>query len=60
MLVVRPVGSCKVFLPKSEDHAGGGFGAAAATEVAGRLLAGWGGQKEEGLVSPEDGVERGM
>ena len=54
-------GSCKSFLPESEVRAGDGFGVVVASEVAGRLLlAGGGDRKEEGLVSPEDGAERGV
>ena len=54
-------GSCKSFLPESEVRAGDGFGVVAASEAAGRLLlAGGGDRKEEGLVSPEDGSERGV
>ena len=54
------VGTCKEFLPESEGLAGGALGVAETPEVAGRLLAGGGAQKVVGLVSPEDGVERGM
>ena len=54
------VGTCKEFLPKSEGHAGGALGVAETPEVAGHLLAGGGIQKVVGLVSPEDGAERGV
>lgn len=69
MPVVRPVeateealleGSCKDFLPEFEGHAGSGFSIAATLEAAGRLLAGGGARKEDGLDNPEDGAERGM
>ena len=69
MPVVRPVeameeellaGSCKDFLSESEDRAGDGFSVVATYEAAGRLLAGGGDRKEEGLVSPEDGAKRGV
>ena len=69
MPVVRPVeateeellaSSCKDFLPEFEDRAGDGFGAVATSEAAGPLLVRGGGRKEEGLVSPEDGAERGV
>lgn len=54
-------GSYKNFLPESEVRAGDGFGVVAASEAAGRLLlAGGGDQKAAGLVSPEDGAERGV
>ena len=54
-------GSCKSFLPESDVRAGDGFGIVAASEAAGRLLlAGGGDRKEEGLVSPKDGTERGV
>ena len=54
-------GSCKIFLLESEVRDGDGFGIVAASEAAGRLLlAGGGDRKEEGLVSPEDGSERGV
>ena len=54
-------GSCKSFLPESEVRAGDSFGVLAASEAAGRLLlAGGGDQKEEVLVSPEDGAEHGV
>ena len=54
------VGTCKEFLPKSEGCAGGALGVAVTPEAAGRLLAGGGAQKVVGLVSPEDGAERGV
>ena len=54
------VGTCKEFLPESEGRAGGALGVAVTPEAAGRLLAGGGGQKVVGLVSPEDGAERGV
>ena len=53
-------GTCKEFLPKSEGRVGGALGVAVNPEVAGRLLAGGGAQKVVGLVSPEDGAERGV
>jgi hypothetical protein len=49
-----PAGTWKDFLPESE-----GLGGAATPASAGHLLVGGGAQKEEGLVSPDDGVERG-
>ena len=67
MLEVRPVdamdevllvGTCKEFLPESEGCAGGALGVAETPEAAGHLLAGGGGQKVVGLVSPEDGAWR--
>ena len=54
------VGTCKEFLPKSEGHAGGALGVAKTPEAVGRLLAGGGGRKVVGLVSPDDGAERGV
>ena len=54
------VGTCKEFLPESEGRAGGVLGVAETPEAAGRLLAGGGAQKVVGLVSPEDGAERGV
>ena len=39
---------------------GGALGVAVTPEAAGRLLAGGGAQKVVGLVSPEDGAERGV
>ena len=54
------VGTCKEFLPESKGRAGGALGVAKTPEAAGRLLAGGGAQKVVGLVSPEDGAERGM
>ena len=54
------VGTCKEFLPESEGRAGGALGVAVTPEAAGCLLAGGGAQKVVGLVSPKDGVERGM
>ena len=66
---VRPVdatdeallaGTCKEFLPKSEGRAGGALGVAETPEAVGRLLAGGGGRKVVGLVSPDDGAERGV
>ena len=54
------VGTCKEFLPESEGRAGGALGVAVTPEAVGRLLAGGGGQKVVGLVSPEDGVERSV
>ena len=54
------VGTCKEFLPESEDCAGGALGVAETPEAVGRLLAGRGGRKVVGLVSPEDGAERGV
>ena len=48
------VGTCKEFLPKSV------LGVAETPEAVGRLLAGGGVRKVVGLVSPEDGAERGV
>ena len=54
-------GSCKSFLPESEVCTGDGFGIVAASKAAGHLLLASGGdRKEAGLVSPEDGAERGV
>ena len=54
-------GTCKEFLPKSEGRAGGVLGVAETPEeTVGRLLAGGGVRKVVGLVSPEDGAERGV
>jgi hypothetical protein len=49
-----PAGTWKDFLLESE-----GLDGAATPVSAGRLLIGGGARKEEGLVSPDDGVERG-
>ena len=54
------VGTCKEFLPKSEGRVGGALGVAETLEAVGRLLAGGGARKVVGLVSPEDGAERGV
>ena len=54
------VGTCKEFLPESEGRVGGALGVAETPEAAGRLLAGGGARKVVGLVSPEDGAERGV
>ena len=54
------VGTCKEFLPESEGCAGGALGVAVTPVAVGRLLAGGGARKVVGLVSPEDGVERGV
>ena len=54
------VGTCKDFLSESEGHAGGALGVAVTPKAAGRLLAGGGVRKVVGLVSPEDGAERGV
>ena len=54
------VGTCKEFLPKSKGRAGGALGVVVILEAAGRLLAGGGARKVVGLVSPEDGAERGV
>ena len=54
------VGTYKEFLPKFEGRAGGSLGVAVTLEAAGRLLAGGGARKVVGLVSPEDGAERGV
>ena len=54
------VGTCKEFLPESEGRAGGALGVAETPEAVGRLLAGGGGRKVVGLVSPDDGAERGV
>ena len=53
-------GTCKEFLPESEGRAGGALGVAETPEAVGRLLAGGGVRKVVGLVSPEDGAERGV
>ena len=69
MLKVRPidatdeallVGTCKEFLHESKGHAGGALGVAITPKAAGCLFAGGGAQKVVGLVSPEDGAERGV
>ena len=69
MLEVRPVdatdeellvGTYKEFLPESKGHAGGALGVAETPEDVGRLLAGGGGRKVVGLVSLDDGAERGV
>ena len=49
------VGTCKEFLPESEGRAEGTLGTAVTPEAAGG-----GAQKVVGLVSPEDGAERGV
>ena len=54
------VGTCKEFLPESKGRVGGALGVAETPEVIGRLLAGGGTRKVVGLVSPEDGADRGM
>ena len=54
------VGTCKEFLPEFEGRAGGALGVVVTLEAAGRLLAGGGARKVVGLVSPEDGAERGV
>ena len=54
------VDTCKEFLPESKGHAGGAFGVAETPKAAGRLLAGGGSRKVVGLVSPNDGAERGV
>ena len=54
------VGTCKEFLPESEGHVGGSLGVVETPEAVGHLLAGGGAQKVVGLVSPEDGAERGV
>ena len=54
------VGTCTEFLPEYEGRAGGALGVAVTLEAAGRLLAGGGGRKVVGLVSLEDGAERGV
>ena len=54
------VGTYKEFLPESEGHVGGTLGVAETLEVVGHLLAGGGARKVVGLVSPEDGAERGV
>mgnify|MGYP001019205583 CR=1 FL=1 len=48
-----PVGTCKDFLPESED-----LGGAATPASAGRLLVGGGARKEEDLGRLKDVVER--
>ena len=53
-------GTFKEFLPKSEGRAGGALGVVVTPEAAGRLLASGGARKVVGLVSPEDGAERGV
>jgi hypothetical protein len=50
-----PAGTWKDFLPESE-----GLGGVATLASAGHLLVGGGARKEEGLVSPDDGVKRGV
>ena len=54
------VGTCEEFLPKSEGRVGGALGVVETPEAVGRLLAGGGARKVVGLVSPEDGAERGV
>ena len=54
------VGTYKEFLPESEGRARGALGVAETPEAVGHLLAGGGGQKGVGLVSPEDGADRGV
>jgi hypothetical protein len=54
------VGTCKEFLPESEGRVGGALGVAETPEPVGRLLTSGGVQKVIGLVSPEDGAERGV
>ena len=54
------VGTYKKNLPESEGCAGGALGVAVTPEAASRLLACGGAQKVVGLVSPEDGAERGV
>ena len=54
------VGTCKEFLPESEGRAGGALGVAETPKAVGHLLAGGGVRKVVGLVSPEDGAERGV
>ena len=54
------VGTCKEFLPESEGCAGGALGVAVTLEAVGRLLTGGGARKVVGLVSLEDGAERGV
>ena len=54
------VGTYKEFLPESEGRAGGALGVAETLEAVGRLLAGGGGRKVVGLVSPDDGAEHGV
>ena len=54
------VGTYKEFLPESEGHAGGALGVAETPEAVGRLLTGGGARKVVGLISPEDGAERGV
>ena len=48
------VGTCKEFLPESV------LGVEETPEAVGRLLAGGGVRKVVGLVTPEDGAERGV
>ena len=54
------VGTCKEFLPESKGRVGGALGVAETPEAVGHLLTSGGAQKVVGLVSPEDGAERGM
>ena len=54
------VGTCKECLLESEGRAGGALGVAETLEAVGHLLAGGGGRKVVGLVSPNDGAERGV
>ena len=69
MLEVRPidptdeellVGTCNEFLPESKGRVGGALGVAETPEAIGRLLTSGGGQKVVGLVSLEDGADRGV
>ena len=54
------VGTCKEFLPESEGRVGGALGVVETPEAVGHLLTGGGTRKVVGLVSPEDGAERGV
>jgi len=54
------VDTCKEFLPESKGRAGGALGVVETPEAVGRLLAGGGVRKVVGLVSPEEGAERGV
>jgi hypothetical protein len=54
------VGTCKEVLPESKGRAGGVLGVAETPKAVGHLLAGGGVRKVVGLVSPEDGAERGV
>ena len=54
------VGTYKEFLPESKGHVGGALGVVETLEAVGHLLTGGGSRKVVGLVSHEDGAERGV